>query len=231
MLQSWPPHPRGSDARGCAAEVINLGLVLLGLGLLEAEELRHGKEIIDPLELQEAEVVLESGATLGRRAPTSACDRRGTGGGRRLELLVIFVSVAPRLAVVGRIPEQRRGPRGGGRRRFLSALSLRPVVVADPRREPVTSTPPAPASHSLAVGARGKRKTGGESSPLASTTSACIVRNGPPTFLAVQTRGSFSHREGLAPKAMQLPNLHCAGMAQRPCRLTNRPYTNKLRTR
>jgi hypothetical protein len=95
----------------------------------------------------------------------------------------------------------------------------------------VTSTPPAPASHSLAVGARGKRKTGGESSPLASTTSACIVRNGPPTFLAVQTRGSFSHREGLAPKAMQLPNLHCAGMAQRPCRLTNRPYTNKLRTR
>ena len=51
----------GSDAHGRAAEVVDLGSVLLGLVLLRAESLLRGDElllheevVLDPLELEEA---------------------------------------------------------------------------------------------------------------------------------------------------------------------------------
>jgi hypothetical protein len=67
----------GSDAHGCAPEVVNLGSVLLGLLLGGAEALLRGDElllheevVLDPLELEEAE------AALGERRDVGQARRR-----------------------------------------------------------------------------------------------------------------------------------------------------------
>jgi len=104
----------GSDAHGGAAEVVDLGSVLLGLVLLGPEALLRGDElllheeiVLDPLELEEAESALgerrDVGEARGRLgALLLALLAADAGGrGRRLELLVLLIAAVPRLAVAG----------------------------------------------------------------------------------------------------------------------------------
>ncbi|BAT03343.1 Os07g0692001, partial [Oryza sativa Japonica Group] len=104
----------GSDAHGGAAEVVDLGSVLLGLVLGGAEALLGGDElllheevVLDPLELEEAEAALGERGDVGEASgrlgalllALLAADAGGGGGG--LELAVLLVAVAARLAVAG----------------------------------------------------------------------------------------------------------------------------------
>ena len=104
----------GSDAHGGAAEVVDLGSVLLGLVLGGAEALLGGDElllheevVLDPLELEEAEAALGERGDVGEASgrlgalllALLAADAGGGGGG--LELAVLLVAVPARLAVAG----------------------------------------------------------------------------------------------------------------------------------
>lgn len=104
----------GSDAHGGAAEVVDLGSVLLGLVLLGTEALLRGDElllheevVLDPLELEEAESALgergDVGETRGRLGALLLALLAADAGrrGRRLELLVLLIAAVPRLAVAG----------------------------------------------------------------------------------------------------------------------------------
>jgi hypothetical protein len=102
----------GSDAHGGAAEVVDLGSVLLGLVFLGTEAFLRGDElllheevVLDPLELEEAESALgerrDVGEARGRLgALLLALLAADAGGrGRRLKLLVLLVAAVPGLAV------------------------------------------------------------------------------------------------------------------------------------